>query len=89
MPDIGDFIRRSRRSAKIAIAVPGTPGYCGDRRIKSPSVSLALRCDDFSFRTVFFFLQFSFYHSPFSLVSFHRYIEVSLFAIFACFIDIL
>ena len=26
MPDIGDFIRRSRRSAKIAIAAPGTPG---------------------------------------------------------------
>ena len=40
MPDIGDFIRRSRRSAKIAIAAPGTPG---DRRTKSPSVSLALR----------------------------------------------
>ena len=26
MPDIGDFIRRSPRSAKIAIAAPGTPG---------------------------------------------------------------
>ena len=26
MPDISDFIRRSRRSAKIAIAAPGTPG---------------------------------------------------------------
>ena len=26
MPDIDDFIRRSRRSAKIAIAAPGTPG---------------------------------------------------------------
>ena len=26
MPDIGDIIRRSRRSAKIAIAAPGTPG---------------------------------------------------------------
>ena len=26
MPDIGDFIRWSRRSAKIAIAAPGTPG---------------------------------------------------------------
>ena len=26
MPDIGDFIRRSRRLAKIAIAAPGTPG---------------------------------------------------------------
>ena len=26
MPDIGDFIRRSRRSAKIAIATAGTPG---------------------------------------------------------------
>ena len=26
MPDIGDFIRGSRRSAKIAIAAPGTPG---------------------------------------------------------------
>ena len=26
MPDIGDFIRRSRRSAKIAIAALGTPG---------------------------------------------------------------
>ena len=26
MPDIGDFIRRSQRSAKIAIAAPGTPG---------------------------------------------------------------
>ena len=25
-PDIGDFICRSRRSAKIAIAAPGTPG---------------------------------------------------------------
>ena len=25
IPDIGDFIRRSRRSAKIAIAAPGTP----------------------------------------------------------------
>ena len=25
MPDIGDFIRRSRRSAKIAIAAQGTP----------------------------------------------------------------
>ena len=24
--DIGDFMRRSRRSAKIAIAAPGTPG---------------------------------------------------------------
>ena len=39
MQDIGDFICRSRRSAKIAIAPPGTPG---DRRIKSSSVSLAL-----------------------------------------------
>ena len=26
MPDIGDFIRRSRRLAKIAIATPGTRG---------------------------------------------------------------
>ena len=26
MPDFSDFIRRSRRSAKIAIAAPGTPG---------------------------------------------------------------
>ena len=26
MPDIGDFIRQSRRPAKIAIAAPGTPG---------------------------------------------------------------
>ena len=26
MSDIGDFIRRSRRSAKIAIAAPGTLG---------------------------------------------------------------
>ena len=26
MSDIGDFIRRSWRSAKIAIAAPGTPG---------------------------------------------------------------
>ena len=26
MPDIGDFIRRSRRSTKIAIPAPGTPG---------------------------------------------------------------
>ena len=26
MPDISDFKRRSRRSAKIAIAAPGTPG---------------------------------------------------------------
>ena len=26
MPDIGNFIRRSRRSAKIAIAAPGAPG---------------------------------------------------------------
>ena len=26
MPDVGDFIRRSRRSPKIAIAAPGTPG---------------------------------------------------------------
>ena len=26
MPDIGDFIRRSRRSAKIFIAAPGTSG---------------------------------------------------------------
>ena len=26
MPDIGDFKRRSRRSAKIVIAAPGTPG---------------------------------------------------------------
>ena len=26
MPDIGDFIRRSWRSAKIAIAAPGTLG---------------------------------------------------------------
>ena len=25
MPDIGDFIRRSRRPSKIAIAAPGTP----------------------------------------------------------------
>ena len=25
MPDISNFIRRSRRSAKIAIAAPGTP----------------------------------------------------------------
>ena len=26
MPNIGDFIRRSRRSAKTSIAAPGTPG---------------------------------------------------------------
>ena len=49
MPYIGDFIRRSRRSVKITIAPPGTPGDFadrGDRRIKSPSVSPALRKHD-------------------------------------------
>ena len=49
MPDIGDFIRRSRRSAKIAIAAPGTPGE--DRRIKSPSVSLAQGANDLQWFT--------------------------------------
>ena len=46
MPDTGDFIRRSRRSAKIAIARPGhlvVFADRGDQRLKSPAVSSALR----------------------------------------------
>ena len=47
MPDIGEFIPRSRRSAKITIAAPDRAHLAifadrGDRPIKSPSVSLAL-----------------------------------------------
>ena len=41
MPDIGDFIRRSRRSAKIAIASPGTPGDF--RRFRRSAYKIA-RC---------------------------------------------
>ena len=41
MPDIGDFIRRSRRSAKIAIAAPGTPG---DFRRSRRSAYKTARC---------------------------------------------
>ena len=41
---LGDFIRRSRRSAKIAIAAPGT---LGDYR-RSPSVSPALLRTEFT-----------------------------------------
>ena len=48
MSDIGDFIRRSRRSAKFAIAAPGHLAIFADRRdrrIKSPGVSPALDCE--------------------------------------------
>ena len=41
MPDIGDFIRRSQRSAKIAIAAPGTPG---DFRRSGRSAYKIARC---------------------------------------------
>ena len=39
MPDIGDFIRRSWRSAKIAIAAPGTP--CDFRRSRRSAYKIA------------------------------------------------
>ena len=45
MPDIGDFIRQLRRSANFAIAARAHLAIFadrGDRRIKSPGVSLAL-----------------------------------------------
>ena len=41
MPDIGDFIRRSQRSAKIAIAAPDTPG---DFRFSRRSAYKIARC---------------------------------------------
>ena len=41
MSDIGDFIRRSRRSAKIAIAAPGT---LGDFRRSPRSAYKIARC---------------------------------------------
>ena len=63
MPDIGDFICRSRRSAKIAIAAPGTPGdfrrsrrsaykiadiwHVSYRRLNSPAFAKCARSRDF------------------------------------------
>ena len=41
MPDVGDFIRRSRRSPKIAVAAPGKPG---DFRLSRRSAYKIARC---------------------------------------------
>ena len=54
MPDIGDFIRRSRRSAKIAIDVPRTPGDF--RRSPRSAYKIAKCVAGFSFFIYFIYL---------------------------------